>query len=296
MKHYKEPIIESNIDRISLLHLSDVFSYDFILSSIPQLSQFSRLKTLIIYNIESEYLENLLYPLRSLSLLSSVVITTVDKVKDKNMIYRQIFRLPALKYCKLSLLGCNDGEVLPFATNEYSPIEHLVITNTMYLNTLHHLLSYVPYLHRLSLKSLKESYNMPTEIFPCSLRYLKHISFNMCVLTFNQFQQLVINSFCSLEILHFTITDDSARIYSDAKRWQQLIETYMFSLRIFDIQITLPVRDNDDQLRILTELNQFTSSFWAERKWFFAYDLYEQFGKRCMFYSINPYRYCLIYF
>jgi len=46
--------------------------------------------------------------------------------------YRQIFRLPVLKYCKVSFgLSYNPDQLLSIANKESSPIEHLIITTTV---------------------------------------------------------------------------------------------------------------------------------------------------------------------
>ena len=102
-ERYNQDIIKTVTHRITSLSFSDVFMQNYVLSSILKLSEFQQLQSLILNDIQSEYLEYLLNQLRNFSLLSSLVISVIDKVKNKSFIYRQIFRLPALKYCKLSL-------------------------------------------------------------------------------------------------------------------------------------------------------------------------------------------------
>ncbi|CAF3643583.1 unnamed protein product [Rotaria sordida] len=160
LQRYYKDIIIRNRHRINLLRLSNLFIYDhsaFLL--FHKILKFRRLETLILDNIESYCLENLLYQLTSSPFLSSLIITSViDNVINKNTIYRQIFRLPALKYCKLSLKGSVHPDPLPVATNEYSPVEHLIINNTVRCEQLNSLISYVPQLRRLSFYSLHKSY------------------------------------------------------------------------------------------------------------------------------------------
>ena len=156
LKRCNEDIIKPNIHRIMSFRLSNIFMYDYILLSIPELSKFQQLQTLILYNIESKYIENLLNQLRSLSLLSSLVISSMDEVKNKNIICRSIFSLPALKYCKISFLRWDSENPFSICTNECSSIEYLVITNFVYSNQLHNLLSYVPQLRHLSLHAFEQ--------------------------------------------------------------------------------------------------------------------------------------------
>ena len=148
-KRYNEYLIETNISRICALRVSDRFMYDVVRPSLEKIIQFGRVETLILDNIESECLEDLLNDLPSLSQLSSLVINAVDHVTNKAMIYRQICRLPMLRYCKLSWPEWRMSEWLPICTDEYSPIEHLIITNCICICHLDSLLSYVPQLHRL---------------------------------------------------------------------------------------------------------------------------------------------------
>ncbi|CAF3724136.1 unnamed protein product [Rotaria sp. Silwood1] len=85
-----------------------------------------RLETLILNKIQSIYLENLLKYVLILPYLSSLIINCGDHVHNKNNLYKRIFHLPALKYCKLSLYDSNQSEPLPIATKKFSPIEHFV--------------------------------------------------------------------------------------------------------------------------------------------------------------------------
>jgi hypothetical protein len=79
----------------------------------------------------------------------------------------------------------------------------------------------------------------------------------------------------------------------DANRWKQLITFYLPNLRIFDIQFDVFVSDTDDSSSIETRMNQFTSPFWIERQWFLSHQFsHTKFGRRIVFYSTNPYRYC----
>jgi hypothetical protein len=78
----------------------------------------------------------------------------------------------------------------------------------------------------------------------------------MVSIEFNQFQQLVINLFPSIEVLR--ISGDAK--YMNANRWKQLILSYLPNLRIFDILLDVYTGTDDDQLRFEDQINQFISS------------------------------------
>jgi hypothetical protein len=295
-KRYNTDIIQSNIHRIKSLCLSNILNdvVDFL--SLNKLSEFYRIKTLIVRNIESTRLKNLLDQLLSLSLLSSLVIISAGTIKNRNTIYRQIFRLPALEYCQLSLgKWAGRDESLLVSTNEYSTIKHLIITHGIYLNQFATLLSYIPQVRRLSVhlgQSLLEKW---TKIFPFVLNHLTHISLKLDSIKFDQFEQVVIDLFSTIQVLHLSSSIGVDQAYVDSNKWKQLIISHLPNLRIFDIEIDIYANNDDGQLRIENQINQFTSPFWMERQWFFAHHSYQaRYGHRTIFYSINPYRYRLI--
>ena len=102
---------------------------------------------------------------------------------------------------------------------------------------------------------------------------------------------MIKNRFHQLQLLRISISDNEA--YLDANRWQKLILTSMPFLRIFDFQHKQFVHKfpaYEDHYHAL--INQFNSSFWSERQWFFAHQHYIQgCVGRAIFYSIHPYRY-----
>ena len=100
--YYKDIIIR-NKHRINSLRVSNFFMYyDPAFPLFHRISTFHQLETLILEHTESYYLENLLHQLTSLPLLTSLIITSIfNRVKSTNNIYRQVFQLPASKYCNL---------------------------------------------------------------------------------------------------------------------------------------------------------------------------------------------------
>jgi hypothetical protein len=293
-KRYNTDIIMPNIHRINSLRISNVFIYDLVPSPVTILSEFLRLERLSLNNIESKYLKQLLLQLISLPSLSSLTIRSADHVKNPNTIYQQIFRVPTLKYCKVSLPpGRTTDEPLPISTNEYSSIEHLIIENKICLDHLDSLLSYVPQLRRFSIQLLEDSWKKRTKVSSLVFNHLTHISLQLDHIIFNQFEQLIVDLFPFVEVLRISIKNNRDTAYMDKKRWEQLILSHMTNLRIFDF------RHEDwsnigynNQLTSDAQINQFTTPFWIERQWSFAHRCYQaRYRNHTIFYSTNPYRY-----
>ena len=107
-----------------------MFLTDNILSSAHNISTFTRLETLILHNIEAKHVKPILHYALSLSKLYSLTINPINIVQQSNFIYRQIFKLPVLKYCKISLKTSSTSQSLRATNNEHSGIEILIIENT----------------------------------------------------------------------------------------------------------------------------------------------------------------------
>jgi hypothetical protein len=195
-----------------------------------------------------------------------------------------------LKYCKIRLTEICQSSILPFATNEYSSIEQLVIKNTVYFYDIDRLLSYVPQLRQLSLGYLYVPYTPVTNKWtqPIPLNYLTHLHvINLCNISFNDFELLIKSFFCSIKVLFFETHDGQ---YLNANRWKQLILSSMPFLCVFDIYFS-----SDGVVVYPSPLEEFSSPFWVERKWYFARQDYANNSQRLLhgivFYSTNPYRY-----
>jgi hypothetical protein len=296
-EQYNEDIIQINTHRINSLRLSNVFIDDLNSTPFLKISNFVRIERFVIDNIESKYLQNVLSELVFLPVLSSMSITCIGDVRNTSAIYYKIFRLSALKYCKLSLEEEHHDEPLLIATNQYSPIEHLVIECYRYLPNLSSLLSYVPQIRRLSLNTVYMSWMRPTQLSAVVLNHLMHVSFRLHHIDFDQFEQLIGDRFLTIEVLRISIRYSSDPTYLIANRWKQLISFRMTNLRIFDIEVDVSVGNNDNQLPTETQIKEFASPFWIERQWFFQFHSYQRRNRHCIiFYSTNPYRYKYIRF
>ncbi|CAF3768968.1 unnamed protein product [Rotaria sp. Silwood1] len=154
-------------------------------------------------------------------------------------------------------------------------------------DSLNNLLYHFPKLHHLSINYLTASRVENSETHATSLlKHLKYVSLKLYLIAFNKFEQIVQTFFGDIEVLRISTQYDTA--YLDAKRWEHLITSYLPNLRIFDIHHDGGVQRN--QLTYHDLINQFRSSFWIERDWFFAHqhDWLERLHSG-VFYSTEPY-------
>lgn len=212
LKEYDKNVLSLVPDRIRSFIVSDVFMYEYVFSSISQFSQFQQLRTVIFRNIESKYIENLLDEFHSLPFLNSLVISCTECIRNRNVIYRQVFRLPVLKSCKLSLKNWNFEVPLEICRDEFSGIEDLVLLDGIRINLLYRLLSYVPYLRRLSVNSLNTSNNEEEKVSSSELNHLKNVSLKMSYVTFNSFIELMKDLFRCVEVFHLNVESYSETV------------------------------------------------------------------------------------
>jgi len=280
--------------QIKSLYLSNPFITERIfLSSIDTPLAFARVEKLTLHNIVSIVLEQLLTHFISLSYLFSLDIICRDIVKDERNLYRQIFRLPVLKYCKLLCKHYVSHGSLPVSTNEYSPIEYLVIKHQLKFHEVNALLSYVPRLHRLSLDCKSGSSDHKTVSSSIVLNHLTHVSLNIDHCSFDRLEPMIKHLFHQVQILYIDIGAGDDGTYFDANRWKQLVLTSLPYLRLFDIAISVyKLNSNNNVGHYLSRIDEFSSSFWIERQWFFeTADDCDRDGNYDFFlYSTNPYR------
>ena len=143
LQPYLTHIIIPYAYRIELFRLSNPF-IDLSLFLFPIMTNLTQLTTLILNNIESNYIEQIVNNLSCLPVLSSLIIVSINNIRNQNNIYYKIFRLPTLKYCQILMETVGYPKPLPVATNEFSTMENLVINNEVSIDQLPILLSYVP--------------------------------------------------------------------------------------------------------------------------------------------------------
>ena len=290
---YYKKIMLPNKHRINYLRLSNPFTSDIVFSPPDIITQFIQLETLVLDNINQKSFNNISSELLLLPKLHSLIISFAGYIKSPHIPFAQIFRLSKLKSCKLSYQEKRGVQFLPIQVTEHdrSPIEYLVIKCGFSLQSMSNLLSCLPQLRHLSIDSLGDSSygEMETENKEriIELNHLKYVSLRLRI-EFDLFEDLIKNYFRSIEVLRLTTTFHSE--YLEAKKWEQLITSYMPNLRIFDIdhhgygEGVKPSSFHDS-------INQFNSSFWISKQWFFTHQHdWKENPNHGIFYSTNPYR------
>ncbi|CAF3481641.1 unnamed protein product [Rotaria sp. Silwood2] len=172
---YYTSIIMPNKHRIHSINLSDPFIMDLFSSPTEHISKCSQLQVLILNEIESKCLENLLSNLACLPKFSSLAIALTNDLNVNN-ISSLICQLPVFKYCKLSAIKIETFKSLPKSNgNVSSSIEHLVINGDYDHIDLDDVLSYVLQLCRLSIDCLTDSDEIETIEYCSNLNNLTYL-------------------------------------------------------------------------------------------------------------------------
>lgn len=285
-QHYYTEIIQPNKHRIKSLYLSNTFIINHILTSIDNASKLLRLETLNVNNIFSKYIDELFQCLSILPVLSKLTIYVLDYMKDKAKFYCQILGISGLKYCKITLQPCDTPKSLSITSNTSSSIEHLVINDSLHINTFMALLPYIPHLRHLTVHDLCRPSNEQLKSCLITFNQLTYIDFYVDGIVFNDFILLIRKFSPRLDTLRLSTAN--GKTYLDGKKWQELILSDMPCLRIFDLSITADVRIISEWQSLYPS---FKSSFYFDQQWFFAYQSHGIFGEqRIFFYSTDPYK------
>jgi hypothetical protein len=205
----------------------------------------------------------------------------LDYFQDENAIYRSIFHLPKLIFCKLTFPSGGERIPLPIATYSYSNLEYLILNGHCRLDQLISILSYTPKLRHLSCQYLYGSGY--TEInFPWNLTSVSLILYRISFDEMKLFLSKIGFRLTKLKIEKFNDED-----YFHAEQWEELIKNSMPNLSIFHLKYSATI-ENDGYQQLI---DRFSSKFWRERKWAFDYYLYHKENTDYLnFYSIVTYR------
>ncbi len=278
-------MIIPNKHRIISLHILDRSQFIKLFKLHIIDSTFHRLESLTLHGIKPHELMICLHSLITLPRLFSLNIHLHETSNTSMELYHLIFRLPMLKYNRLSVNQSVLLDSIPFTTDvRVSSIEQLVIDHSCTLYELYHILSYTPKLRRLTCTNLLQNgkIDIPFRIFN-----LTHCSIQRCDLNFNVFEEFIKNISTQLRVLRIVplLNID----YLDAGRWERLISQHIPYLHTFHFKVH---GDFHSPLQLECYhlfLNRFTSSFWIERRWLFKIEIdLERWPISEIIYSIQP--------
>ncbi|CAF2233828.1 unnamed protein product [Rotaria magnacalcarata] len=293
-KDYYQNILLPNRNQIKVLRLSNPFTTDLIFSPPRTILNFVHLEKLIFDKVQIKYFTKVFCHLKELSKLHSLTISLAAGYNQQSLdrIFSNIFHLPKLKYCKIEyeIKRLGDEPVqLYFTHRDSSPIECLIINGRFPFNGFQNLLWRLPKLQYLSINCLVQSYyNLEQEkLTHIELKYLKYVSLKFDFINFHKFEKVMKKFFHHVQMLRLTTGYNEKCL--NAKRWQQLIMSYMLYLRIFDINHQDYIGKKKFTYHHI--INQFNSSFWMEKNWFFTHqhDRKKQ-STSGILYSTAPYR------
>ncbi|CAF1379616.1 unnamed protein product [Rotaria sordida] len=289
---YYQNIIIPNRNRIKLLRFSNPFTVDIIFAPPRTILNFSHLETLILNSVQIRYFTKVFRHLIELPKLHSLTISLTSYNQSLDVIFSNIFHLRKLKYCKIEyeIKRIEDEPFqLNFTHRDFSPIECLIINGRFPFHGFKNLLWRLPKLQHLSINCLVQPYYYVKQekLSHIELKDLKYVSLQFDFIDFDRFEKIIKEFFYHVQILRLT-----TRIHTEclnAKRWQKLIMSYMPYLRIFDINHTGSIGKNNFTYH--HRINQFNSSFWMEKKWFFTHQ-HDQKNQLIsgILYSTTPYR------
>ena len=234
---------------------------------------FIRLQSIILRGLPANKLLAILFHLNFLPRLSSLTIYLEDDYYyNLSDIYRLLFRLPALKYSKVSVTDCEESDLhLPMPINgKASTIEHLVINFPCTVGELTSLLHHTPHLQRLTCcdRLIETDNSEKNRDEPLTLLQLKSICIDECEITFDEFEPFIKRISSQLRTLRFKTSSSD---YFDAQRWKQLIKKHMPHLQKFHFSCGLYTGSPTGMIVAFNgeTINQFTSTFWTDRHCFF---------------------------
>ncbi|UJR32583.1 hypothetical protein I4U23_020043 [Adineta vaga] len=254
-------------DRIVSLRFSNWIAVDYFLSKYLLNSSLNRLESLVLHEMKSQTLIPILAELSSIPQLYSLTATTIGTVRKLYKIHELIFALPVLKYCNTTFQWHMESFSFSDFRSKTSSISYFVSKSTYNIKSLPYLLQYLPKLVHLSINTSSNEQNTlgwsPTIVNELTYLRLQHS------VGFDHLEMFISNLFHRIQILR--VSSNTNMNASDAKRWQRLISSHLPHLHTFDLQHFGQIIDLAEYDRIH---NEFNSSFYWKRKWFFIFQYY----------------------
>ena len=215
--------------------------------------------------IKSDAVPLLLTYLPTLSHLQSLNISVAEILLDYTNFYQTFFTLPELKYCRFENNNDGDGKttvLLPMAKqNQFSSIQSMFIRHFCSFDEVETIVSYMPQLRSLY---ILERFNYE-RLSPLNLANLTSLTIGLYNFTFDELKIYLSKIQSQLEVLHVNNRTEDLT-YMNAKKWEEYLVENLSQLKKFSLSNIINFVYGEDGLLEMIESNQFTSSFWIERK------------------------------
>ncbi|CAF1466524.1 unnamed protein product [Adineta steineri] len=146
------------------------------------------------------------------------------------------------------------------------------------------LLSYTPNVRYLKFLNPTDANNLYT-IEPIKLINLTKLSMEIYRMTFDEFEIFIKKFDVNLRMLSLDIKHEDMS-YLNAKRWEYFLQGNLSQLEKFSFKQLVYFSENDQTPMYSGEQNEFSSTFWIERRWIFKVE--NDFEN--LIYSIEPYK------
>ena len=270
--HHCRQYVTPNVHRAASLTFPHHLLVDQFWTQFP-LDSFDQLRSVVLHEMRHDNSVRLLDTFVQLPALSSISIAIYQRCNDASLLYQSLFRLPKLKYCKVSLIN------LPVINAEQlgqlqSSIEQLLMHHSSSPRDVIRIVTSTPRLRRFSWQPLTTSISLhdttlETVTRPC---YLTHLSLEAIRLPFAHFTWFITRVSSRLRKLSIGVQQNTN--FLDADRWQQLIVDHMPHLDVFELEHWFSFPNNlPENHAIYHKMTAgFTSSFWNERHCYFAHE------------------------
>jgi hypothetical protein len=242
-------------------------------------SSFIRLESLKCIQLAFDRILLLLPMLTCLPRLRALTIEFNDYQKqDLTCIYQLVFRLPVLKYGKISSNALQTIIQMPaIKSNSTSDIECLIIDHPCAYDELIRILHYVPKLHTLTCRELSPSRQHITSHVLVKLSQLTYLRIHYRNLMFDTLEMFIGNFGSSLKVLYIRGSDHGEQ-YLHSDQWEQLFERTRIRLTRFILHLTIYLDTAHALCTYRCLLKDFRLPYWIEQAWFFKMTIDWSYG------------------
>ncbi|CAF1025640.1 unnamed protein product [Rotaria magnacalcarata] len=238
--------------------------------SFTRIKHFTRLRYLTLFEIDDCHLNIILKDLSTLTLQSLCIHSERDYSRDNTSLNQlsSVISLPSLRNVSLNIPDLNLSELLwPLECK----IQHLEIycrTVDEYCNILNH----VPNLRKfvvieLNQDSMDETVTQLSNLTP--FRQLSYLAFKHCHIDIILLESLLL-LVPSIERLQLIRSIDLHTFIAHLHQWVNFVETKLLSLTQFEFFLTDDQHDFNFMVDTESLIGPFRTSFWTEKKSWFA--------------------------